>query len=341
MKKLTSRIASLFLAGVLTASMTACGGSSDKQAAADAQADAQTTTDAAQQPEAAGDKYQVGVILKTTASEYWGYVIAGVEAAEAELGNVEAEVYGATGDTDFDGQQNIVETIVNAKSKQAIAVAPLNSGMINTTVTGAEMPVLAIDTNFDAASTFIGTAHEDAAYQGGKYVAGQVGEGADVLILANIQGELTSESRVAGYTKALEEGGCNIVATLYTDGVGDKAVNVMEGALSTFPELDAVVCCADDVALGAARAITSAGAQDKGILICGFDGISSGVQAVVDGTISCTVAQDPYNMGYQCVKSLVDAIEGKELPEFIDTGCNVITPENAAEYLAKLKELVP
>ena len=85
----------------------------------------------------------------------------------------------------------------------------------------------------------------------------------------------------------------------------------------------------------------AAGDYEKGILICGFDGISSGVQAVVDGTISCTVAQDPYNMGYQCVKSLVDAIEGKELPEFIDTGCNVITPENAAEYLAKLKELVP
>ena len=31
----------------------------------------------------------------------------------------------------------------------------------------------------------------------------------------------------------------------------------------------------------------------------------------------------------------------EELPEFLDTGCNVITPENAAEYLAKLKELVP
>ncbi len=76
-------------------------------------------------------------------------------------------------------------------------------------------------------------------------------------------------------------------------------------------------------------------------MVCGFDGISSGVQAVVDGQISCTVAQDPYNMGYQAVVSMVDALEGKELPEFIDTGCNVITPENAEEYLAKLKELVP
>lgn len=57
-----------------------------------------------------------------------------------------------------------------------------------------------------------------------------------------------------------------------------------------------MVCCADDVALGAARVIEAAGRQDDGI-ICGFDGISSGVQAVTDGKISCTVAQDPYNMG--------------------------------------------
>ena len=79
---------------------------------------------------------------------------------------------------------------------------------------------------------------------------------------------------------------------------------------------------------------------DNAGLTRGFDGISSGVQAVVDGEISCTVAQDPYNMGYQCVKSLLDVVEGEKLDDFIDTGCKVITPDNAQEYLDKLKSLV-
>mgnify|MGYP000118288430 CR=1 FL=1 len=82
------------------------------------------------------------------------------------------------------------------------------------------------------------------------------------------------------------------------------------------------------------------GRDGDGIIVCGFDGISSGVQAVVDGEISCTVAQDPYNMGYQCVKSLLDVVEGEKLDDFIDTGCKVITPDNAQEYLDKLKSLV-
>lgn len=90
--------------------------------------------------------------------------------------------------------------------------------------------------------------------------------------------------------------------------------------------MDAVVCCADDVALGAARVIEATGRQDDGIIMCGFDGISSGVQAVTDGKISCTVAQDPYNMGCQSVVSMIDAINGEELTGFIDTGGQVITP---------------
>lgn len=253
-------------------------------------------------------------MLKTTSSEYWSYVIAGIEQAEKDLGNVEVDVRGANSDTDFDGQLNMVETIVNADMCEAIAIAPLQADQIANALTGAKIPVLAIDTNFDQAETFIGTAHEDAAYQGGKYVAEKIGKGGKVVILANIQGESTSEARVAGYKKALEEGGCEIISTQYTDGVGDKAVTVTDGVLQSFTDIDAIVC--------------------------GFDGISSGVQAVVDGEISCTVAQDPYNMGYQCVKSLLDVVEGEKLDDFIDTGCKVITPDNAQEYLDKLKSLV-
>ena len=321
----------MLLAGLLAVSMSACGGGNS--GAAD-------NSGSSQADSSNGKTHKLSVVLKTTSSEYWSYVIAGIEQAEKDLGNVEVDVRGANSDTDFDGQLNMVETIVNADMCEAIAIAPLQADQIANALTGVKIPVLAIDTNFEQAETFIGTAHEDAAYQGGKYVAEQIGKGGKVVVLANIQGESTSEARVAGYRKALEEGGCEIISTQYTDGVGDKAVTVTDGVLQSFPDIDAIVCCADDVALGASRAIRQTGRDGDGIIVCGFDGISSGVQAVVDGEISCTVAQDPYNMGYQCVKSMLDVVEGEKLDDFIDTGCNVITPDNADEYLAKLKSLV-
>lgn len=328
---LIRRSAAMLLAGLMAVSMSACGGGNS--GAAD-------NSGSSQADSSNGKTHKLSVVLKTTSSEYWSYVIAGIEQAEKDLGNVEVDVRGANSDTDFDGQLNMVETIVNADMCEAIAIAPLQADQIANALTGVKIPVLAIDTNFEQAETFIGTAHEDAAYQGGKYVAEQIGKGGKVVVLANIQGESTSEARVAGYRKALEEGGCEIISTQYTDGVGDKAVTVTDGVLQSFPDIDAIVCCADDVALGASRAIRQTGRDGDGIIVCGFDGISSGVQAVVDGEISCTVAQDPYNMGYQCVKSMLDVVEGEKLDDFIDTGCNVITPDNADEYLAKLKSLV-
>lgn len=328
---LIRRSAAMLLAGLLAVSVSACGGGNSGAADNSGTSRADSSN---------GGTHKLSVVLKTTSSEYWSYVIAGIEQAEKDLGNVEVDVRGANSDTDFDGQLNMVETIVNADMCEAIAIAPLQADQIANALTGVKIPVLAIDTNFEQAETFIGTAHEDAAYQGGKYVAEQIGKGGKVVVLANIQGESTSEARVAGYRKALEEGGCEIISTQYTDGVGDKAVTVTDGVLQSFPDIDAIVCCADDVALGASRAIRQTGRDGDGIIVCGFDGISSGVQAVVDGEISCTVAQDPYNMGYQCVKSLLDVVEGEKLDDFIDTGCNVITPDNAEEYLAKLKSLV-
>lgn len=328
---LIRRSAAMLLAGLLAVSVSACGGGNSGAADNSGTSRADSSN---------GGTHKLSVVLKTTSSEYWSYVIAGIEQAEKDLGNVEVDVRGANSDTDFDGQLNMVETIVNADMCEAIAIAPLQADQIANALTGVKIPVLAIDTNFEQAETFIGTAHEDAAYQGGKYVAEQIGKGGKVVVLANIQGESTSEARVAGYRKALEEGGCEIISTQYTDGVGDKAVTVTDGVLQSFPDIDAIVCCADDVALGASRAIRQTGRDGDGIIVCGFDGISSGVQAVVDGEISCTVAQDPYNMGYQCVKSLLDVVEGEKLDDFIDTGCNVITPDNADEYLAKMKSLV-
>ena len=70
-----------------------------------------------------GDTHKLSVVLKTTSSEYWSYVIAGIEQAEKDLGNVEVDVRGANSDTDFDGQLNMVETIVNADMCEAIAIA--------------------------------------------------------------------------------------------------------------------------------------------------------------------------------------------------------------------------
>ena len=101
---LFKRSAAMLLAGLMAVSMSACGGSS---ASGNDSGDSQASS--------SGDTHKLSVVLKTTSSEYWSYVIAGIEQAEKDLGNVEVDVRGANSDTDFDGQLNMVETIVKRR----------------------------------------------------------------------------------------------------------------------------------------------------------------------------------------------------------------------------------
>ena len=128
---LFKRSAAMLLAGLMAVSMSACGGSS---ASGNDSGDSQASS--------SGDTHKLSVVLKTTSSEYWSYVIAGIEQAEKDLGNVEVDVRGANSDTDFDGQLNMVETIVNADMCEAIAIAPLQADQIANALTGVKIPVL-------------------------------------------------------------------------------------------------------------------------------------------------------------------------------------------------------
>ncbi len=50
-----------------------------------------------------------------------------------------------------------------------------------------------------------------------------------------------------------------------------------------------------------------------------------------------SVAQEAYNMGYMAVEEAVKALNGEELEEFTDSGCDVVTKDNAQERLDTLK----
>ena len=103
------RLLAMLMTGAMVASLAACGGGSSTPAGGDTQKDG-------------GDKAgstsgcSVDVILKTTASEYWSYVKAGAEAYSKDNPDVKVEVKGATSETAYDEQQNMIETDLHSLS---------------------------------------------------------------------------------------------------------------------------------------------------------------------------------------------------------------------------------
>ena len=63
----------------------------------------------------------------------------------------------------------------------------------------------------------------------------------------------------------------------------------------------------------------------------GFGSSERLVKGLQSGQIQGLVLQDPINMGYLGVKTLVEHLQGKEVKKEIDTGSEVATPENMDE----------
>jgi ribose transport system substrate-binding protein len=86
------------------------------------------------------------------------------------------------------------------------------------------------------------------------------------------------------------------------------------------------------MALGALEALRLQGLLDQVVLV-GFDANPNAAEAIVAGEMEATIAQSPYNMGWLGVESLIKLINGETLDPVIDTGPEVVTAENAEEYL--------
>ena len=331
------RLLAMLMTGAMVASLAACGGGSSTPAN-DTQKDG-------------GDKAgstsgcSVDVILKTTASEYWSYVKAGAEAYSKDNPDVKVEVKGATSETAYDEQQNMIETDLNSGAYDAFVIAPLQADLVKTLIAGQTAPIVAVDTNIDAPEvlSFVGTGNEDAAAEGGKAaVEAAKAAGWDkvqAIAISGVQGDGTATARLTGYEKGVTEAGGEFLKDeiQYADAVADKAATSMEAIMQNHPDGVAIIVCNnDDMAMAAARAAKGNAAYEKTIFV-GFDGIQSACNAILSGEETMSVAQEAYDMGYKAVEAAVKAVNGETLEKFIDSGCSVVTKDNAQERLDKLK----
>ena len=324
----------LLLALVMSLSLVACGGD-------DAAEEPAGGDDAANEEAAGGETasdVNISVVLKTLSSEYWGYVEAGCNAAAADLG-VNVTVVGPGAESEIEQQVSMIEQQIGAGC-DAIIVAPNDAGAASGALSSAigTIPVLSVDTNvgIDGQTTFVGTSNVDAAKEGGLWAAEQAGEGANAVIIYGQEGDNTSNMRREGYQKACDEAGVEVLAALSGQNTTDGATKTMEDMLNAHPgEIDIVLCHNDDTAIGAMNACKSAGIED--MIIVGFDGNASAVDLILAGEmIKATVAQQPYEMGYQAVEAALAAINGETVEEVINAPVTVVTAENGQEYLDSL-----
>lgn len=358
------------LAGLMALSLAACGGASSESGSSSSSASATASTTASSSagesvstttssssaaagvtsegsnPNSGWDTdaeydgdLNIAIILKTNSSEVGHYLEIGAEDYEKAHPNINVEVTGASSETSYDEQMNMIESAVSSGQYDAIVLDPLQAEAAATVLKDSPIPVISFDTEVgeEVTACHVGVGNEEAAKAGGEAAveaAKEAGwEEIRCIEIAGVQGDPTNEARMKGYREGVNEAGGTYEddEIQYADGVADKAVNCMEGLMSRNPDGVAIVCANnDDMAIAAAKAAAGNEAYANTIFL-GFDGMKSAAEVIVNKTVNnyLSVACDWHGMTYTAVDAAVRAVNGEELPEFVASNYQIMDSSNA------------
>lgn len=303
----------LGLTAALGLVLTGCASGADEPATATAAAGG---TGAAAAFEAK-DPLTIGYSVYDLQNPYWQSYAAGVEAGAKEAG-VEAIVV----DQKSDQQQQVSGSLdlIN-QGISGLIVTPVQPTALPSTIDAAheaKIPVVIAD---------IGTAGDYDAYiqsnnsNGGalaaEYVIAQLGEAPGphkVGVIELHAGSVVGEERVAEFVSMLgENDSFEIVSTLDGNDTVDGGFAAAQDMLSANPDLEVIYAANDDSAIGAQRAMETAGKSvADGFVLIGFDGSNGALDLIEQGLMSATVAQDPYGQGVKAVQTVLALLNGED-----------------------------
>ena len=296
------------------------------------------TTEATTTEQATGEETLTFALLpKTLTNEYFVAMKDKAQAACDALGvNL---IYDApTEETMINEQIAMFETMMQ-KGVDGILIVPNGTDEIVSSVEAANaagIPVVCLDTNANGGDvlSFIGTNNYQGGVLAGEWV-GQNYEG-NVAIITGVPGNQCHTDRTQGFIDGIADYSNITLAADPVPGYCERAqgMTCAENLITAYPDLVAIYCCNDQMAMGAGEAVKAVGLSDQ-IAVIGFDGSPDCAQGILDGLCSASVAQAPGRMAELGVNALYEYIVNGTLPEAtVDTGCTMVTIDNASEYLS-------
>jgi len=268
---------------------------------------------------------RIGLSMSTLNNPFFVY-LKDMVVQEAKKQGFEVIVVDAQNDSAK--QNNDVEDLIQ-RGVDAVLINPTDSSAISTAVQTANLvgiPVITIDRSADKGdvASLIASDNVVGGKMAAQYIIDQLGEGAVVAELEGIPGTSAARERGEGF-HSLADTKLNVVVKQAADFDRTKGLNVMENLLQGNPNIQAVFAQNDEMALGAIEAISSSG---KDILVVGFDGSADALQAIKDGKLSATIAQQFDLIGRKAVQTAADLLQGKTVEKYIPVDIKLVTKDN-------------
>ncbi len=311
-----------------------------------------------QTPATGGEQKKVRIVLVTNGSSpFWDPMEVGAKKAAEELG---CEVISRRPTTDSPALQRQIIEEYQAQKVDGIGISVIESDTIGPVIDdlmNSGIKVITFDS--DAANSkriaYIGTNNFEAGKAAGEAAKKLLPEGGKVFGFVGNQNAPNARERIAGFREAVK--GTNIVLVDVFDDNKDpaKARANVENVLQAHKDVKMLLGLFSYDGPQIAAAVKEAGMLGKVKILC-FDAEPETINHLKRGEIDATVVQKPYEFGYRSVQLLYKIITlgdvDRALKEFeqesgykvapgnvIDTGVEIITPQNIEDYLKRLEAL--
>lgn len=201
----------------------------------------------------------------------------------------------------------------------------------------AGVKIVNVDTQvkeMDYVDAYVGSDNKEAGRMCGKALLEKCPQGGKVLIL-ECPTQNSINDRITGFEEAISgaDPGFEIVARENTDGEFEKSLDVARKALEEHPDVTAIMCGNDQIAVGAQTAVNLLGMNQ--VIIYGVDGSPDIKKELLkaDTQIAGTAAQSPINMGKEAVEIGLALLNGDDVEKenYVDI-IDMITKENVEMY---------
>lgn len=263
-------------------------------------------------------------------NDFWTSLISGAQMSAKEY-NAEIEIVAPDMEQNVKKQNELLEWAIE-QHPDALLMSPASFTESTELLKEAKesgIPVVFVDSyvDEDVQNFTVATDNLEAGRKLGEYAAGLIGEDSQIAIIGHMQGVSTAVEREQGFREGLGEKEANIVDVVFCDSLFEKAYELAMELMETYPDLEVIAGLNEYSAVGAARAVKAAGAQER-IQVVGVDSSQEAVELMEQGIFKGFVIQKAFKMGYMGVRETIRMLKGEEVEDYYDSGCELVTPEN-------------
>jgi ribose transport system substrate-binding protein len=284
--------------------------------------------------------------ITNSTSDFWRVARKGCEKADAELADVTV-AFKTTNTGTLEEQNGLIRQALDRDDADAIAISPVDPTGQKKVINDAAKRALLMTQDSDAPDTdrafYLGADNRAAGRQAGELIKQALPQGGKIMVFVGKREVQNAQERFTGLKESLQ-GSKIVIIDLLTDDA--NPINARDNAYETlkkYPDIAGMVGLWSYNGPAIVQALKPEAKLGTVKIVC-FDDERETLAAIKEGAIFGTVAQQPFDYGYQAIKTAAQILKGDRSPipanKMIFVPTIVIQRNNVDEYSKKLDQLL-